>query len=175
MPVDDTTTVLGGVRKLYFPANDPDRYASIHSNPPDGLTPYAGLTEHSFGKGKCIYLFAPVFGVPQFSQKSFVKQLLRKCVPEKLFVRSENLPESAEITLLESTSAKRLICCVVNYQEEQPNIPLYQVKLSITLPENFIPAGVKTASGKPADFNFSNGILTLRLEKLEDAEFFLIY
>lgn len=165
------TEVLGAAVLPEFPPDDPDRYASIHSNPPAVQTGHAGLTEHRFGAGKCIYLYSGLMAEQSHSHRSFMRGLLKSCVPE-FVAASRNLPDSAEVTLLQSEDGKTLLLGIVNYQDELPNIPLIDLEITVKVPE---PRRVLRLK-REVPFTYRGGGLTLNLERLDDAELFeLIY
>lgn len=155
-----------------FPPGDPDAYASIHSDPPGIRTGYAGLTENRFGQGSCFYLYSALAAERHCSQQSLLRKLLERCAP--VFVTaSRNLPESVELTLLESEDRRTLLLGIVNYQEELPNIPLIDVEFTVRLPVN--PTRIIRASdGREIPSDYRNDELTLRLERLDHAELFIL-
>ena len=58
-----------------FPVNDPEHYASIHSNPP-GLehSSSPAFTVHPYGRGKCVWLAAPLLRIRQYSQQEYLRR-----------------------------------------------------------------------------------------------------
>ncbi len=159
--------VKGTVNLPDFPCNDPVQYASIHSNPPGFDTAFAGLAEHRYGKGKCVYLYSGVLARQEYSPQKFGLELLRKYTPP-FVTASRNLPDSAEITLLRSRDGQTDLLGIVNYQEELPNIPLIDLEISVRVPEP------RNMHDIPA--NYRNGLLTLNIERLDHAALFeLIY
>ena len=140
-----TAEVRGTVVLPHFPCDDPERYASIHSNPPGIPTSWAGLTVNCFGKGRCVYLYSPLLMHRQHSQEQFGKRLFSEFAP-KFVTASDHLPESTELTLLKSTTEKAYLLGLVNYQEELPNIPLRDLSISFRLPDGFVPDRLVRAS-----------------------------
>lgn len=162
--------VSGTVVLPHFKCGDAEEYASIHSNPPGVNTDYAGLTVNRFGKGKCIYLYSTLLMHRQYSQENFGMELLAANAPEFLSA-SENLPQSTELTFLKSTKDTAYLLGIVNYQDELPNIPLRDLKLSVRLPEDFVPERLQCASdGSKLNFTFENRILSIEIKTLQDAE-----
>ena len=168
----DETRVDGTVTLPDFPVNDPELYASIHSNPPGVATAYAGLTEHIYGSGRCVYLYSGLLAERQYAQQSFGETLFRRHLP--MFVTaSRNLPASVELTLLECAAPGTLLLGMVDYQEELPNITLADVELTVKLPEGFTPKRVRrTSDGKTVPFRFTGGELALTFDRFRDAELF---
>ena len=108
----------------------------------------------------------------QHTQKMFARQLFSNYLPQ-FVISSSNLPGSAEVTKLKSKDGRSLLLCIVNYQDELPNIPLYDVTISFNA--GFVPSSIRRVSdGKICDFLIDGTIVTLKAEKIEDGEFFEI-
>ncbi|OQA88672.1 MAG: Alpha-L-fucosidase [Lentisphaerae bacterium ADurb.Bin242] len=166
------TKIFGKVVLPEFPVNDPVRYASIHSNPPGKETGFAGLTEHPFGKGLCVYLFSGLLGRRFHSQRTFGEQLFRKYLPAFLEA-SENLPGSVEVTLLESSDGNTLVFTIVNAQAELPPIPLHDVNIVLRLPEKFPVKELRRLSdGKSHPFRREKNLLSFTVPEIRAGEFF---
>ena len=155
-----------------FPVGDWDNYASIHSNPPASKSSnYPAITEHPFGKGRCLWMAAPLFADRKHTQRSFLKALCKEFLP--VMVEAENLPGSTEVTLLTSQDGVRHLLCLVNYQDELPVIPLHDIRLKLHL--DFTPKAIRRVStGETVPFTRGNGLSDLTIEKLEEGEFFWI-
>ena len=97
-------------------------------------------------------------------------ELFSEFAPE-FVTASEHLPESTELTLLKSSRENAYLLGIVNYQEELPNIPLHEVSISIRLPEGFIPEQlVRASDGTDLEFTFRDGVLSIQLHTLQNAE-----
>lgn len=166
----EETTVRGTVFLPDFPPHDPEHYASIHSDPPGINSGFAGLTVHSFGKGRCVYLAPALFKQAEHSQQKFGKELLKEFV-RPFVVASENLPDCVELTLLRSRTQKALLLGIVNVQEELPVIPLHDLRLSIRLPDGFEVSEILDQNGEAYSFTSCCGILTFTLTRLHEAVF----
>lgn len=163
--------VLGTAVLPDFPVDDPDHYASIHSNPPGRDTGCAGLVEHCYGLGKCLYLYAALAAERRHSQQQLLRGLIASCTTP-LVLSSRNLPESAEVTLTRSRDGRFLLLGIINYQDELPNIPLADLSLTVGLP---LPRRiVRVSDGREIEIVHRDGGLTLRLDRLVDAELFEI-
>ncbi len=167
------TKVQGKVTLPDFPINNPEKYASIHSNPPGITTTYDGLTENVFGKGQCIYLYSSLLALGNDSQQQFGRQLLSRL--PRTITTSQNLPKSAEIMILKSTTGNALILTIVNYQDELPNIPLRDLKLSVRLPHGFSADRVfSVLYQKNIPFETCGNHINLEIPELEYGDFFEI-
>ncbi len=153
-----------------FPVNDPVHYASIHSNPPGKTTVFAGMTEHQYGRGTCFRFYSNLLGIRRHSQQEFGRNFLRTHLPA-FVTESENLPNSTEITLLKSTTSASLLLGIVNYQEELPNIPLHDIRMTIRLgKQDNIRKIIRASDGQEVAFRQENGLLSFEIPRLENGE-----
>ena len=171
----DTAEVRATVLNPYFPANDPDRYASIHSNPPGIQTGCAGLTVNRYGRGQCIYLYSSLLKHQQYSQESFGRKLFAEFILPVVMNASE-IPACIEITFLKSSTTNALLAGIVNYQDELPNIPVLNMALEFKLPENIVPEKmIRASDGSNIDFTRRNGTAALTLPRLDNIEIIEIH
>lgn len=167
----DTASVLARINMPDYPWNDPEHYASIHSNPPGKTTSdHAAIAVNRFGKGTCLYIAANFMMLRQHSQQTYTDQLLKPYLPA--FVTAcENLPPSVEVTWLRSGTGNAMLLGVVNYQEELPNIPLHDVKIEVDA--GFIPSSIIRASdGEKCAFAVQGKNIVLQIPVLENGEIF---
>lgn len=154
-----------------FPYQHPDDYASIHSNPPSKqMSELPGLTVNQYGRGKCLYMTLPLLILRRYTQQEYCKKLFADYLPQ-FIVESENLPASAEVTLLDGDDPAKHIFCIVNYQDELPPIPLKEVKITLNLPFA-VRSVIKASDGKPVDFAVGKDGLTLFIPQINAGEFF---
>ncbi len=154
-----------------FPAGDPELYASIHSDPPGRDTGYPAVVENRFGRGRCLYIAPPVGKIDQHSQREFLTGLLAKYLPAPV-LKCENRPVTAELTLLRSRRDSTIFVAVVEIQHELPNVPATALGFSLRIDK---PVAVRRVSdGSEVDFDYSDGVLSWQLMRLEDGEMFEI-
>ncbi|MBI4977091.1 MAG: alpha-L-fucosidase [Spirochaetes bacterium] len=169
----DTATVIA---RIVEPAFDPDakEYASIHSNPPGVITGYAGLTVNKFGKGKCIYLASPMLSLKQDAQQEFGAWLFREHAPSDIVMKT-NAPACVEITVNKSTVENSYLIGFVNYQSEQPNVPVHDISVTIKLPDGRKPKScTRVSDGAKLPVTFDNGGITLTIPRLETIEMIIV-
>ncbi len=161
---------LAKVAQPLFPPDDDIRYASIHSNPPGPPTEYDGLTLNRFGKGLCVYLYSPLMAAPHHAQQAFAQDLLRKYLASDLDVTC-TAPSCVELTVLKATTPNCYLLCFVNYQHELPNIPVYHLKITVRVPDGFVPTSCRTVSnGETMQYHVEGGRLTVELPSLNTIE-----
>lgn len=164
----ETAQKLASLVNPHYPCNDPDQYASIHSNPPGLDTDFAALSVNRFGKGTCIYLASSILSLAQASQQDFAKALFEEHILPTV-IESKNLPSSVELTLLESTRFDAKLICLVNYQDELPNIPLHDVELKLRFPDSDRIVDIKSMEdGLLIPFTVESGSVAIQIGLLRD-------
>jgi len=165
-----TASVLAYLAEPLFDPDDPDCWASIHSNPPGVVTSYAALTVNEYGSGKCIYLAPPVLAIQQDAQQTFGRWLFETFAPGGM-VLSTNAPACVEITVLKSSTQDAYLVCFVNYQRELPNVPVRNLSLQLKLPDVNNPRSVcRVSDGQPLAFRFEAGVLVVEVPFIETIE-----
>jgi len=165
-----TAEVLARVCGPFTDPDDPDHYASIHSNPPGPITEFAGLTVNRFGKGKCIYLSAPLFASGNHAQRTFLARLVGQHVHSSVLTEVD-APGCVEVTVLKSSVEGSYLLCFVNYQAELPNVPVRGVSATVKLPGGVTPAGfTRLSDGKPAEVETVGGAFRISVPELETLE-----
>ena len=162
--------VLAHTAEPTFDPDDAERWASIHSNPPGIITEYTALTINPYGKGRCIYLAAPILAIQQDAQQTFGKWLFEQFSPSEIVV-STNAPACVEITVLQATTQSAFLVCFVNYQRELPNVSVHNLTAQVKLPGATNPKVVRRVSdGQPLVCTVANGILDIEVPFLETIE-----
>ena len=88
-------------------------------------------------------------------------------------LEAKNLPHCAEVTLLQSSTSNTLICGLVNYQEELPNISALDLCLKLRLPESFrASAMLRVSNGVKHEFTVENSVISFTLDRLDYIELF---
>ncbi len=100
------------------------QFASIHSNPP-APTPGANpaVVMNSYGKGKAIWVAAPIEASSNMVNARVMVNLLKRTLPGPYKFEVETHP-SVEMTLFHQAEKKRLLAGLLNLQEQLPLIPV---------------------------------------------------
>jgi len=151
-----TANVIAYLVEPIFDPDDPDHWASIHSNPPGKVTEFVGLAVNQYGQGRCIYLAAPILGIQQDAQKVFGTWLLDQYTSREILI-STNAPPCVEITILNATTKKAYLVCFVNYQRELPNVPVRDLSAHINLPSTIKPKRIYHVSDGQTINNYVEG------------------
>ncbi|MCQ2379320.1 MAG: beta-galactosidase [Victivallaceae bacterium] len=168
---ENDTNVLGMVNMPDFPPDDPESYASIHSNPP-GLedSGFVGMSEHRYGKGLAVYIYDDVMTGRNDAHRRFAGETVLRYV--KPPVECANLPKSAELTLLADEGGTTRCVAVVNYQDDLPPVPLRDVKIRLMTPAGGVFRLVRVSDGSGVPFVLENGMLSFTVDHIDEAEFF---
>jgi hypothetical protein len=117
------------VTTLPWPAPDPSKFSSIHSNPPWQTTDRPEVVLNGVGKGRVVYCSSPIESVDGLSE-TFVR-LLRLLHADYTFEGAG--PASVEITLFHQPEQHRYRLTLVNFQRDLPNIPVDGIQVRLRL------------------------------------------
>jgi len=116
-------------------------FAQIWSNPPatkPGTDP--GIVIHSFGKGKTIWLAAPLESRTESVYARIVTHLLRRLLPAPYHFEVET-HRAVEMTLFHQADKQRLLVSLLNAPAQTPTIPVGATVL-VLVPAGRIPRRV---------------------------------
>ena len=105
----------------------------------------------------------------QDAQQSFTAWLLQTYAPPTS-VTNTDAPAAVEVTLLESTTQKATLACLVNYQKELPNIPVACVSLELALDGLTPTACTRISDGQAIPFTSGQGKIRFEVTGLETLE-----
>ncbi len=100
------------------------RFGAIHSNPP-ALTPGTdpGIVWNTFGKGKAIWVAAPIETSSEAVNARLVGALLKRLLPGPYQFEVDTHP-SVEMTLFHQPVKKRLVATLLTMQLQLPALPV---------------------------------------------------
>ncbi len=116
--------------KVVLPFSHPDdwqNFTSIHSNPPGRPTDHPAVVFNSFGRGKCVYVTASLEKYEIF--RKIVVNIIRQLCPAPSF--EAEAPPVVEITCFWQSEHKRHVVSALNFQMEQPNVPVRNVRIAL--------------------------------------------
>ena len=109
-------------------------FAAIHSNPPalhPGSDP--AVVIHSFGRGKSLWMAAPIESSEEWINGQAFAYLLDQILSRPLKIETDTHP-SVEATLFHQPAKKSLVAGFINLETELPRIPV-PASVSVLLPE----------------------------------------
>ncbi|MCX6993003.1 MAG: beta-galactosidase trimerization domain-containing protein [Kiritimatiellaeota bacterium] len=154
-------TVLGNIVAIW-PAPDPTKFASIHSNPPWQPTDQPAIVMNRFGKGRAIYAVGELENA-DFARGIFVN--LIKSLNAK-FSFEADVSAVVEVTMFDQPDRKRWIVSLVNFQKDLPNIPINGIKVRVRPGRRKFKRAVLLPNGSPLKSMKKNDMIEIAVPRL---------
>jgi len=123
------------VANIVLPYTDPGDFtifASIHSNPPGRYTQYPAIIYKNYGKGKIVWVAAPIEENETYMSRRLFLNLIKKLLAKPVCFTS-NAPAPVEILLFDQKENNRYIINLINEQEYDPLVPVYNIQVSVRM------------------------------------------
>jgi len=160
---------------LPWPAPDPSRFSSIHSNPPWKPTDRPEVVLNRFGRGRAIYTASLLENVDGLTETYL--RLVRLLAGQPSFTAVA--PPPVELTVFHQPDRHRYLLSLVNFQKDLPNIPIEGIEVRARLADR--PAGaqqlrrvVRLPDGLVVDHQTTGGTVTFRVPRLETLAMFAL-
>jgi hypothetical protein len=124
--------VMATLTLPYTDPTDSRKIASIHSNPPGIATDYASVVYRRFGKGKVIWVAAPLEAAPQQPHKDAFANMVRTLASAP-FSFAADAPPAVEVTVFHQPDRKRYLVNVVNEQELLPPVSVSDIAVRVRM------------------------------------------
>ena len=124
--------VLATLTLPYTDPADGTKLASIHSDPPGIATDYAAVVYRPYGKGRVMWVAAPLETAEQAPHKRVFAQMVR-ALSGNPFSFEADAPGAVEVTLFHQPDRKRFLVNAVNEQEQLPPIPVSNAKVRVRM------------------------------------------
>jgi hypothetical protein len=154
---------------MVWPASDPTRFSSIHSNPPWQPTDRPEVVENRFGQGRALYCASPIETVASLTD-SFVR-LVRRL--EDHFSFEADAPEAVEVTLFRQPERHRYRLSLINFQKDLPNIPVLNIPVRLALPGR-VHRVSQVPGDRPIAHTLSDGIVRFTVPRLETLAMYIV-
>ncbi|MBI2924403.1 MAG: hypothetical protein HYY24_01730 [Verrucomicrobia bacterium] len=154
---------------LPWPAPEPTKFSSIHSNPPWVATANPEIVFHRFGRGRVVYCSSVLEGVETLGD-TFVK-LIRFLHDGYRF--TVEAPGVVEATFFHQRDRRRYVLTLVNFQKDLPNIPVDGIKIHLRVPER-VRAIQRLPNGAAISHRRRNGAVTFLAPRLHTLAMFAI-
>jgi hypothetical protein len=115
---------------LVWPAPEPSRFSSIHSDPPWEPTERPEIVWNRYGSGSVIYCASPIETVEALAP--LLIRLVRRLCPQFSF--EADAPAAVELTLFSQPEKHRYRLSLINFQKDLPNLPLTNIPVRLRLP-----------------------------------------
>jgi hypothetical protein len=150
------------------------RFGAIHSNPP-ALTPGTdpGIVWNTFGKGKTLWVAAPIESSSEAVNARLVAALLKRALPGPYRFEVDTHP-SVEMTLFHQEEKKRLLAGLLTMQEQLPPIPV-TATVRVQAPSGKkVTAVLHLPERKPLKFRAAGAYVQFDLEPFDSLSMALI-
>jgi hypothetical protein len=156
--------IIGELVLPYTDPADPQRFASIHNNPPGRWTRSPAVVLNQFGRGRCLYAGIDLES-PDNARGIFSNLMISHLAGS--FTFEADAPKPVEITAFHQSENRRYIINLVNFQKELPNIPVEGVHIRLRLGEH-VPRQVRMLpDGEPLGFKTQEGTVEFSTPRLE--------
>jgi len=119
-------------------------FAAIHSNPPalnPGTDP--AVVVHGFGRGRTIWMAAPMESQAEAVNTRLILYLLRREIPGPFWFEADTHP-AVEVTLFHQAQARRMVVGLLSMQQQVPPLPV-DATVRVQLPSGRSPSRVVRA------------------------------
>ena len=129
----DQDKVIATVVLPYTDPADLVKIASIHTDPPGVPTDFPAVVDHSFGKGRVLWVSAPLEKPNTDVHKNAFIAMIQH-LGERKFTFEVQAPPAVEVIVFHQPDRKRYLINVVNEQELLPPVPASGVKVTLQIP-----------------------------------------
>ncbi len=147
-------------------------FGAIHSNPPNptpGRDP--GIVSNSFGKGRAVWVAAPIELSSEAVNTRLIAALVRTALPAPYHFEVETHP-SVEMTLFHQKDKKRLLAGLLTMQDQLPAFPV-NAKVRVQAPGQ-VTAVLRLPDRKPLNFTAGTPYVEFELEPFNSLSMALI-
>lgn len=120
-------TVLSTLTLPYTNPADPERFASIHNNPPGRATQSPSLVLNRFSAGQALYAAGDLESMDAH-REVFLRLVRLLAGPFSFEVEA---PGCVEVTALRQPARGRILLSLVNFQKDLPNLPVHGIRVKL--------------------------------------------
>jgi hypothetical protein len=153
-----------------WPAPDPSRFSSIHSNPPWVPTKRPEIVLNNFGRGRAIYTSSLIENVDGMADTYL--SLVRILAGSLQF--ELDAPAAVEMTIFNQPDRHRYLLSLVNFQRELPNIPVENTTVRARLPEGMLRRVARLPDEKVLEHHAKDGVVQFSTGRLETLAMFAL-
>jgi hypothetical protein len=154
---------------LTLPWTDPPetRYAAILTDPPGIATDSPSVILNRFGQGQVAYCAGVIESWRHETQQAVLVRLLRTLAPRRWWVEMD-APRSVEATLYRQEDRGRFVLCLINYQQELPNIPIFDLAVRVRTDGREVGSVSLVPEQTGLDFSADGDTVEIRIPVLRD-------
>jgi len=159
--------ILAYMTLPYFVPDDPEKFASIHSNPPGIRTKLPAVNLNKYGKGLACYVSANLEALDKDVHKQAFVNLVRILCKNR-FIFEVKAPKQVEIIVFKESTKKCYLVNLVNFQDEITNFLTTNIRVKLSLEENEQPKRlIVLPKGKVVEFEYKNGKVEFNIPEIK--------
>lgn len=154
---------------LTLPYTDPadgTRIASIHSNPPGVATDYPAVIHRSYGRGRVIWVSAPLELADQEPHRTVFAQMVRALAARPFSFEAE-APAAVEVVVLHQADKKRYLVSLINEQEQLPPIPVFDATVRMRMNGRKAARAMLLPDERPLSFSAKGDCVEVTVRRLD--------
>jgi hypothetical protein len=168
----DDSKVLAKITLPLVHPKDTTKFASAISDPPGKHTDYPAVILREIGRGKVIYSAGSIERLRKYDQTEVFINLI-KAVSKEPFSIYSDAPKCVEITMYDQPQNNRLVLNLLNFQQQLPNIPVYNSKVRVRNDKN-IRRILHVPDETEVTFKEEQGFIEFNVPKLEIFQMYLL-
>jgi len=142
------------------------RYASHLTDPPGCPTDHPSLVLHPYGKGKVLYSAGVIETWEHETQRTVSGNLLRLLLTRPPCFETD-APAAVELTLFDQKDAGRSILHLLNFQDQLPNIPIFDLQVKVRLDGRKVKRIARLPGGETIEFSQENDRVAFSVPRLD--------
>ena len=148
----------------YSNPEDPNAFASIHSNPPGVLTDIPSVVRVPYGKGVAIWLALPVEGYDGYHYRKIIMNMLREYFSEDNQTITTNAPMQVELIAFSAENNMLISAVDMGVTEERRKIENFRINVKINkLPKRIL----LLPEEKEIDFTYDGSRVSFSTRELD--------
>lgn len=146
--------------------NNPHQFSSAISSPPEIPTSHPGVVLNKYGKGRAIYATGHLETMAKEGQRIIFINLIRSLLSKTPYFQT-NAPKPVELTMFRHKANSRYTVNLLNFQQEQPNIPVSGIQVKAKIGDKKIARVVLLPEEQQMEYVVEGETVTFDVPKLE--------
>jgi len=168
--IDPKVKTLATITLPYSSSDETVKFGSAISNPPGYVTQHPSVTLNTYGKGRAMYIAAPLEKETLRPQRQAFASLIGGLYDPRL---STNAPEWLEIIVFRDTENGRYQITLHNVSENERKLVARGVRVTLVIPER-VTSVRNVATNRAVKYEQGKGQVTITIDELCDFAMFLI-
>ncbi len=171
--LDDNVTVLATRADTIDNPKEINRFSSAISNPPYIFTDEPSLTMNNYKKGKVLYSCGAIESAKNHSPKVVFSNIINKLIENPTI--KTNAPTPVHVNLFADEENEKYLLNILNFQEQLPVIPVYDMEVWINTNGRTISSAVYVSDKRPCKFEEKDNGYVFYIDKLDQFEMIEIF